>query len=31
MSHKVYVEFPGRLVMVGFGSIGQSLARKAGE
>jgi homospermidine synthase len=25
MSHKVYVEFPGRLVMVGFGSIGQGV------
>ena len=25
MSHKVYVEFPGRIVMVGFGSIGQGV------
>ncbi|HMA12755.1 MAG TPA: saccharopine dehydrogenase NADP-binding domain-containing protein, partial [Steroidobacteraceae bacterium] len=25
MSHKVYVEFPGRMVMVGFGSIGQGV------
>jgi homospermidine synthase len=25
MSHKVYAQFPGRLVMVGFGSIGQGV------
>ncbi len=25
MSHKVYVNFPGRIVMVGFGSIGQGV------
>jgi homospermidine synthase len=25
MSHKVYIDFPGRLVMVGFGSIGQGV------
>ncbi|MDR2214255.1 MAG: saccharopine dehydrogenase NADP-binding domain-containing protein [Nevskiaceae bacterium] len=25
MTHKVYVEFPGRLVMLGFGSIGQGV------
>jgi homospermidine synthase len=25
MSHKVYVDFPGRIVMVGFGSIGQGV------
>ncbi len=25
MSHKVHVEFPGRIVMVGFGSIGQGI------
>jgi homospermidine synthase len=25
MSHKVHVEFPGRIVMVGFGSIGQGV------
>jgi homospermidine synthase len=25
MSHKVFVEFPGRIVMVGFGSIGQGV------
>jgi homospermidine synthase len=25
MSHKVYLDFPGRLVMVGFGSIGQGV------
>ena len=24
-SHKVYVEFPGRIVFVGFGSIGQGV------
>ncbi|MFO7326510.1 MAG: saccharopine dehydrogenase NADP-binding domain-containing protein, partial [Pseudomonadota bacterium] len=25
MSHKVYVDFPGRMVMIGFGSIGQGV------
>jgi homospermidine synthase len=25
MSHKIYFEFPGRLIMVGFGSIGQGV------
>src|SRR5690348_10739103 len=25
MSHKVYVDFPGRIIMVGFGSIGQGV------
>ena len=24
-SHKVYVDFPGRIVVVGFGSIGQGV------
>ena len=24
-NHKVYVEFPGRIVIVGFGSIGQGV------